>query len=863
MSQISFMTGLLLPWLTGALCLWALEARTVPAAPAQGLRRAGYGLFLGYALLYGVMVGFEAFAGRVTFGGVMAVLALLAVIAAGALWRLGPPPARHAATRAGWLDDAGLGRGARMLLAALLAWTAVHVAFAAIEIILRPVYPWDAWQTWIYRAKAWYLSGGMSPLVGPQAWLEATQGGVYTTNGFAYPDLPSAIPYWAALSLGRWSETLINLPVLLCGTGIGLALYGQLRAVGASVLLSSAVVFMLWSTPLFGVHAALGGYADIWMAGYAGLGFVALLASAIAKQRPQWALGLLMLALGLLVKDEGVAWFALGLVLVAFTVLRARVLLSALGVVVVAIAVAAVTGTTYLDIPWLGGVGLQDGRLFLPVIGSIGLELHDVRGAYARNLFAMGSWNLLWGLLAIALVAAAWPPVKPARRAGMAFLLLFAASQLLIFGFTDRGSFAGTYTAINRLPLQLLPALLFAGAMIFASRTPRPARIHSGAIAAAMLGSALLVAGGLVLATWRTLPGAASEPLSFSPMQLRFAMGSGSQGPDELTISGFANGFALVTTGPVEVDAGALSLLRYSTASGEGQPPAAFFWRPAGNPNDVVRLDLPAAEGRLDLSTAAGWGGRVIELGFLFPQPDGGTARLGSFSLEAPGLASSLGSMAEGWFRFEPWTQKSVNFLHGGERGPDWPLPVVLAIWLLLAAILMWLPARRLPGFWPMSLGVLALSAWMVLDVRWTVNSYRLAAGTVENFSGRSEHERLLAGLDGALYGYIDQIKQQHLGDEPVRILLVHSGEGSIDFLAKRARYHLLPHSVSILSKLGNRQAGTSIDFVLFLGNFADIGQDGTRVRLPIDPDWRERLRPVAANPLGVLFGVADAETGR
>ena len=860
MSQISFVTGLLLPWLTGALCLWALEARTVPAAPAQGLRRAGYGLFLGYALLYGVMVGFETFAGRVTFGGVMAVLALLAAIAAFALWRLGRPPARHAATRAGWLDDAGLGWGARVLLAALLAWTAVHIAFAAIEIILRPVYPWDAWQTWVYKAKVWYLSGGMSPLVGPQAWLEATQGGVYTTSGFAYPDLPSAIPYWAALSLGRWSETLVNLPVLLCGLGIGLALYGQLRAVGASVLLSSAVVFMLWSTPLFGVHAALGGYADIWMAGYAGLGFVALLAPAATNQRPQWALGLLMLALGLLVKDEGVAWFALGLALIAFTGLRPRTALSALGVVVVAIAVAAATGTTFLDIPWLGGVGLQDGRLYLPVIGPIGLELHDVRGAYARNLFAMGSWNLLWALLAIALVAAAWPPVNRAGKAGMAFLVLFVASQLLIFGFTGHGSFAGSYTAINRLPLQFLPALLFAGAMIYASRTPQPARIRSGAIAAAALGSALLVAGGLVLATWRTLPGAASEPLSFSPMQLRFALGSGSQGPDELTISGFANGFALVTTGPVEVDAGALSLLRYSTASGDGQPPAAFFWRPAGNPNDVVRLDLPAAEGRLDLSTAAGWGGRVIELGFLFPQPDGGTARLGSFSLEAPGLASSLGSMAEGWFRFEPWTQKSVNFLYGGERGPDWPLPVVLAIWLLLAAILMWLPARRLPGFWPMSLGVLALSAWMVLDVRWTVNSYRLAYGTVEDFSGRSEHERLLAGLDGALYGYIDQIKQQHLGDEPARILLVHSGEGSIDFLAKRARYHLLPHSVMLSDRLGEQHVRDELAYVLFVDNFAGLTRQQIFGRLPMHDAWRARLTPVSASALGLLFSVTKPE---
>jgi uncharacterized membrane protein YwaF len=41
---------------------------------------------------------------------------------------------------------------------------------------------------------------------------------------------------------------------------------------------------------------------------------------------------------------------------------------------------------------------------------------------------------------------------------------------MFIFGFTDQGIWADTYTAINRLPLHFVPALIFTALIIICER---------------------------------------------------------------------------------------------------------------------------------------------------------------------------------------------------------------------------------------------------------------------------------------------------------------------------------------------------------------------------------------------------------
>jgi hypothetical protein len=383
------------------------------------------------------------------------------------------------------LSEAPFNRGQKLLFAALLAWVAFHFAFMAVEVFTQPVYPWDAWTTWIYRSKAWFFSGGIAEMVSPAQWAVTTTANSYTGQAWAYPYFPSVIPFWSALSLGRWSETLVNLPVLLAGAAIAMAFYGQCREYGMSILYSLAGCYLLISIPLFGTHIALAGYADIWMAGFAGLGFIAIMRGSIEKSGFQTLLGFLMISLGMLMKFEGVVWFIAALFLNVLVLGRLRMHLLAPAVIGVAIAISFSLGIQSVEIPLAGTLGMENGRMHIPFVGSFVIEAQNVWNAYWKHFFSLGSWSLLWLLVLTAVIGATKFPWGsrscPEMRVSLSFIILFLAMQAFIFGFTDKSAWASSSTAINRLPLQFIPAVLFAAIMIFHSRLTQMEQANSHA----------------------------------------------------------------------------------------------------------------------------------------------------------------------------------------------------------------------------------------------------------------------------------------------------------------------------------------------------------------------------------------------
>jgi len=467
MGILTLAIGLLLPWLGGFLWLALLESRLSPTIRVSRLRQAGYGFFLGYSLLCLAVLTCDNWLGRVSWPWIIAFFTLLA---AGAVvtfrsWVPGKPssaPSRQPVSRR-----------LKILTLILASWGLLHLLLVSLEILGQPLYPWDAWLAWVYRSKAWFLAGGMVEVASPSTWLLSTSPDVYTIDAWSYPRFASIVPYWAALSLGHWSETLINLPVPLAGIAITMALYGQCRETGMSTLVSVTACYLLVSVPLFATHMALAGYADIWMAGFTGLGFVALITGAVLGRRSQAVLGFLMLGLGVLVKNEGVVWLLAALLMQLLITLNWRASLAGVIVLLAGGWTAYALGVTQLNIPYLGKFGVADGRLVIPFIGSFVLEAHNVWPAYVENFFRMSSWNLLWVLVTASLLIATASgrlSTVPAYRVGCSFIWVFAATQVFIFGFTDQGAWADTYTAINRLPLHFLPALIFTGLLIFATR---------------------------------------------------------------------------------------------------------------------------------------------------------------------------------------------------------------------------------------------------------------------------------------------------------------------------------------------------------------------------------------------------------
>ncbi len=840
MGLLTLLTGFALTWAAGALVLRAMRGRK--AGPGDRAIDLGFGFFLGIAFTAFALRAWDALAGGLAWGGVAAVLALAG--AAAAAWMRRTPLEAGPGWRHGW-PPPGPGRGLAILfLLGILA----HFAFSFLELLTQPVVPWDGWTVWVYRAKAWFHAGALAPMVDLAAWWSATEPRTYTIPALSYPLVPSLVPLWAALGLGAWHEALVNLPVLACGAAIALGLAGCLRVAGAGLPASLGAVYLLVSTPLFGAHLSLGGYGDIWMAGFAGLGMTALLCGLLVE-RPalQW-LGLAFLALGMAVKVEGVVWLLCGVTILLLLRVPLRRLLVLGGAAVLLLALAWVSGLTVVELPYLGKVGVRGELVYVPFKGHVTLSHFEVGGAYFRNALFLGSWNLLWPLVAAALCLLAARPRERLARVAAAFFVIFVAMQWLIFAFTTEGAWAVDYTAINRMPLQMLPAVLFLLTMALASRLGERLGVLRGAPVrrAALLGLAGATAlAALAVVGWKAAEYGTADAatLEIGPGRLGFVAGGGQALEGGIQVDRYQDGIALLSSGAVDLAATDYRRLRLDLEVDEqlrdpSQRPA-FFWRRADQPREVSRITL-MDDSDLDLSAHPDWHGRIVEFGFFFVEGGGAPAALSGVRLEGPGLAADLRLIPAQWLAFEPWTQRSVHWLPGGDPNAILPFTALVTATVLLATFLAWLLAGRRAAL-PL-LGLMLLTGWLALDLRWGADRIRQAQLSLADLRGMDIEQRMGAGEFGAYYPFLRRLADTHLGDAPRRVVLLRE-RGVHRYYTLRAKYQLLPHSVAVVKRLPEGDRLGKAEFVLVLGD-----ANGARR----DP----RLQPVERDPLGTLYRV-------
>lgn len=340
-----------------------------------------------------------------------------------------------------------------------------HLLLSLLDLLQRPLFPWDAWTTWTYRAKAWFLAGGVKEVVSPPLFWEGVPGQVYTISAFGYPDLSSIYQYWSVLTLGKWSDGWVALPWWLLGIAILFGLYGLGRRLGFSPTLSLLLGYLFISLPMVGIHMALAGYSDLWMAGYVGLGFATIMVGQVRTSWRELALGLLLCAVAVLVKKEGVVWLALALWVIWIHFARRwwwSIVL--VGVVATSVLLWSLQSS---DIGWSG---LREGKVLLPAVGVVQLQFNDVIEPFLRNFFMMGNWNLLWYLLVstVSLALINWKNRE--SRIALSIIIWPLVAILSLFMFSDQGAWAQSYTAINRLFIHFMPAWLLAIGVIFHAR---------------------------------------------------------------------------------------------------------------------------------------------------------------------------------------------------------------------------------------------------------------------------------------------------------------------------------------------------------------------------------------------------------
>lgn len=829
--------GLLLPWMGGYFWLVAIENRFNREKKVNTPRQLGYGLFLGYACLQGIVLASASVLSRVEFWPVLTAVALITV-AGGLLSRttqatITNPKTSIATSREQWKKQAPLFRtshASRVLFTILLACVVLHLSLAAIEILSRPVYPWDAWLVWIYRAKAWFYTGGVYELASRADWLAGSTAIPYTIDAHKYPTFASIIPFWAALSLGEWSETLVNTPVLCCGVALGLGLYGQCREYGIQPLLALAATYCLLSIPLIGTHLSLAGYADIWLAGFTGLGFAALIPGLASKNKVQTLLGLGMIALGIGVKNEGLVWFYLALAMLLLNSIRTRVVLAMLAGTILLGFAASWSGLTYLELPMTGGIGVLNDKVHIPFVGSYQIQAHNVLQSYWNSLFTLGSWHLLWTLLLLVAGSLLFLRRIPVSRTITIFLILFLASQAFIFGLTEQGRWATSYTAINRLPMHFAPALvlclficlhnLFKQAGVSGNKSDSAVESHIIRYSLPALISVLLIAIGTI-AYLQPQHSSSIKPRQFFAEDLKFVIGSGRILNDTAYVTRYQEGFAIASSGPISISAKNFPLLTYDLDSSRQNPPT-FFWRTAFRPQDIEVIDMePDSSGILNLSAHSSWQGEITEIGVTFYSDRGHVAQIRKLSLKQETLGANIAALWHDWATFRPWSQASVNFQAGGRAGLEIPAPILLTVWLLTSLLLYLvarslLPARKVTI---VAFSLCVLLAWGLLDLAWVANRLQQVRLTLDTEELGGEKACIDIVVDCKLADLAVKVRGQLRAGQGDKVLIAYRDSGD-RFRALRMKYRLLPSPAIVHKVSAAALPRGSENYILLLKKF-------------------------------------------
>lgn len=468
---MSMVMAWLLALLIGVLGMSVLAGR--PRSPAAGLAIFGHAVPLGLLACAAVIavpgcLGFRDLPPSLWWWPAL-MLPVLGIVAYLARMPAAAPRAGRAV-----LDDVVPAGWARAVIVVLLALIALRAVWLYQEAWLRPLFGWDAWLAWSAKAKAWLLGAEAMPFVDGAQWLNVSDGSVRTSLAHDYPALLSWLQVWIGSAAGGWHEPLINLiwPTLWLAMLAGC--YGQWRALAVPRLTAVVGAYVLASLPLANVHAALPGYADLWVATLFAFAVLATLRWREEGNHRQLLLAILLAALLPAIKLEGMVWTAGVLALMLWFGLRGR-RLALRTVTVLAWVLVLLAVSWWWQLPWLR----QTIELFS--LGQGG-SVNNVLTATGAGLFTQYNWHLLWYLLPLVVIWRRRAMLANPSMVGVGLLLAGGLGLLLVlFLCTQAGRWAESFTAINRLVLHMAPLAVSYMVLLMRRRGTAPRIPETGA----------------------------------------------------------------------------------------------------------------------------------------------------------------------------------------------------------------------------------------------------------------------------------------------------------------------------------------------------------------------------------------------
>ena len=442
--------ALILPVLLGGLWLHLF----VPAnCSGRWAAVWGNGTLIGLLLIPQLMRILDALGIPLSFFSTASLVSLLIVLAllGNILWRKQPAAVQSPAT-----NPRPISTSQKILFVFLLLLVVLRITTLGLEVLWRPLFPWDATMHWATKARVWFEYKSIVPFVNHEMWLVLNGEGVFTDR---HPDYPSLIPLlqvWMNLTNDRWEESLMNLPWLLCLSALGAAFYGQLRIARVTAPIAMTFTYLVLSMPLINIHVALAGYADLFLGASYCAALMAFHNWSVSKQNWQGLLTLFFAISCTLIKNEGNIW------IMTFIPATAAVLLARREAAKLFILLVLILIFLWLVIPKDIAIMGHTLKQLTPTYNADALE------AVLKSVFLHDSWHL-FGFLMLSLIPLGLLMPGALTRTYLPITVALASavgSYLFLFLFTGYGWGALNFSAVGRLSIQLFPGLAFLGALL-------------------------------------------------------------------------------------------------------------------------------------------------------------------------------------------------------------------------------------------------------------------------------------------------------------------------------------------------------------------------------------------------------------
>ena len=359
-----------------------------------------------------------------------------------------------------------------------LCLIAGYLTLILLNNMSRQVFPWDAFTTWMFRAKAWVTTDQAVDFATFNEWLVSGAG--FTLPAAHYPISVSAVAAFAAAVSGGWSDQAASIPWFFVMTASALIMAGLCRLQTPNhpfAALAGAV--LLVTAPLVHWHGVLAGYADIWVMGTSGMGLAGVCLWTRCKASSTLIASLLLLALGCLWKSEGWLWLLLGCgVAVACHGWPRR---SLWGWVSIALVIVALWFSQPVDLGPLGRWGVTESALSAGWFGRFAARPYNFGPTFLEMSILQGNFLLLVPLYGIALITLLIRDFRDYFGYLLMALCLMAV-YIVIFGLSEHSFYAETGTAINRLLLQNLPVLVVTITAVLPAKAPLSEPVTRGPV---------------------------------------------------------------------------------------------------------------------------------------------------------------------------------------------------------------------------------------------------------------------------------------------------------------------------------------------------------------------------------------------